>query len=244
MGKRYVVTSLLACLAGYAAGASAAGPAAEPAAVLRQPQGKVFISQNSATVLAQDGMPLYAGNRVIAVSGGRAEVVYADDCVVALPENSLLSVKEIGSCQSGKAKPKAHPIKGFQNTQIGQAPSIDGMDDGSAVIKGPVGDVSIGKGKAYDKMNVKGSDLITTGSGSQVTVVFKDNCEVVVNEREKVKVGDLVDKCKVGAAIVGVSGPIGGGWGPWVVGIGLGGSLIGAINADHHHSGDESPISP
>ncbi|MDS4058812.1 MAG: hypothetical protein RKP73_09585 [Candidatus Contendobacter sp.] len=298
--------------------------------MLRQSQGKVFVSQGSAMTLAREGMPLYAGNRVITVSGGRAEVVYLEGCVVALPENSLLAVRGSDQCRLGQSQVRA--TGGFQSARIGQAPpASSGGTDGAvadlkrlkgsvllneaparnnqdahrddqvvtekdsgvavmfracevemgpgeqatvnelrercksgvflasggdpnadiAIIKRPQGSVLIDSGAARNDMGVKASNRIITGSGSRVTVVFKA-CEVVVNEKEQVKVGELVTKCKgglwtdagapVGASIAGADTGVGIGTGAIVVGIGLGGTLIGAIAADR--GGNEPAASP
>ncbi|MDG4550517.1 MAG: hypothetical protein P9F19_14320 [Candidatus Contendobacter sp.] len=323
-----MLASLVAGLAGYAADTSAM----ESAAVLRQPQGRVFVSQGSAMTLAQEGMPLYAGNRVIAVSGGRAEIAYAEGCVVALPENSLLAVKGSEQCRLGQAQVRA--TGGFQNARIGQAPpapsggtdsaiadlkrlqgsvllneapawnnqnahrddqvvtekqskvavmfracEVDmgpgeqatvnelrercksgvflasGEDPNAeiAIIKRPQGSVLVDKGAARTDMGVKSGNRIITGTGSRVTVVFK-GCEVILDESEKAKVGELVTKCKgglwtdagapVGAGIAGAGAGagIGIGTGAIVVGGGLGAILIGAIVADR--GGNEPPASP
>ncbi len=332
MMKRYITTTLVACLAGYAAGASAL----EPSAVVRQPQGKVFISQGSAMTLAQEGMSLYAGNRVIAVSGGRAEIAYTDGCVVALPENSLLAVKGSNQCRVGQAQIRA--TGGFRNARIGQAGSLSssgssdnpiadlnrlkgnvllneeqarnnqdarrddrivtdkesqvavlfrgcevevgpqervtidqlrqerckagvvlmsGEDSNSqiAIIKNPSGTVMLDQNAARHDMGVKGSNQLVTGSGSKVTVVFKA-CEVIVDEKEDVKVKDLVDKCKggfwadagaggaggagTGSTVVGTSTVVGAstvvGTGGFIVGGALGVSVIGAILNDDDDS--------
>lgn len=123
MKIRAMTTSLVLVLAGYAAGASAL----EPSAVLRQSQGRVFVGQSKAMEPARDGLALYAGNRVVTVAGGQAEVMYPDDCVVALPENSLLVVGGPEQCHQGLAHVRT--INGFQDTRIGQAPPSDDDDD-------------------------------------------------------------------------------------------------------------------
>jgi hypothetical protein len=299
MMKRYVTTGLVVCLAGCAAGASAM----EPAAVLRQSQGRVFVSQGSAMTLAQEGMPLYAGNRVIAVSGGRAEIAYAQGCVVTLPENSLLAVKGSEQCRLGQAQVRA--TGGFQNARIGQAPpAASGGTDGAiadlrrlqgsvllneapawnnqnagredqvvtekeskvvvmfracevdmgpgeqatvdqlrercksgvflasggdpntevAIIKRPQGSVLVDRGAARNDMGVKGGNRIITGTGSRVTVVFR-GCEVVLDEKEKARVGDLVTKCK-GGLWTDAGAPVGGGVAGAGTGIGIGTGAI------------------
>jgi len=330
MMKRYITTSLAVCLVGYAAGARAM----DPAAVVRQPQGKVFISQGSAMALAQDGMPLYAGNRVIAVSGGRAEVAYSDGCVVALPENSLLAVKGADQCRLGQAQVRA--TSSFQSARIGQAapssssggtesPIADFKDpkrevdvNGApvkrnqdayrddrivtgensevrvvfrgcvvemvgpeeftvkelreqrckagvvltsggdpnaeiAIIKNPQGVIMVNGGKTQDNIGLKNDSRIIASPGSKVTVVF-EACEVVVNQKEDVKVKDLVTKCEGGLWADTGAGGLGGGAGAGIgvgtgigagigtgaiaVGTGLGMSVIGAILHDNKASKD------
>ena len=312
MLKRYMTTGLAACLVGYALGASAM----DAAAVLRQSQGKVFVSQGAAMTLAQPGMSLYAGNRVITVSGGRAEIAYSDGCVVALPENSLLAVKSSNQCRLGQTQVRA--TSGFQSARIGQAPPsssggndspvadfrdpvrsvnandapvrnnqdahrddqivtgenskvrvvfrgcevdlgpgeqvtvdqlrerckagvflVSGEDKDAeiAILKQPQGVVMVDQGAARNDMGVKSSNRIVTGSGSKVTVIFKA-CEVIVEEKEEVKVKDLVTKCKGGLwADAGAGLGAGLSTGVIIVGGGLGVSLIVAISGD---DGDSS----
>ena len=115
MKMRYAMMGLTIGLAGYAAGASAI----EPSAVLQQAKGQVFIGQTTAMAKAQQGMPLYAGNRVVAAAGGRAKIVYPNGCTVALQENSVLTVGGPDQCKAGQAV--VHRVGGFQNARIGQA---------------------------------------------------------------------------------------------------------------------------
>ncbi|MCB1823059.1 MAG: hypothetical protein KDJ54_00080 [Candidatus Competibacteraceae bacterium] len=130
MKIRAVTASLALVLAGYAAGASAL----EPSAMLRQPQGRVFVGQAKTMEPARDGMALYAGNRVMTVAGSQAEVVYAGDCTVVLPESSLLVVGEPEQCRKGLAQIRA--IDGFQDTRIGQAGTLGGVGLGAYLVGG------------------------------------------------------------------------------------------------------------
>ena len=113
-----------------------------------------------------------------------------------------------------------------------------------AILKQPQGVVMVDQGAARNDMGVKSSNRIATGSGSKVTVIFKA-CEVVVDEKEDVKVKDLVTKCKGGlwadagagagtGAGAGAGAGLGAGLsaGAIIVGGGLGVSLIGAISHD------------
>jgi len=114
MKTREMGVGLALTLMGYAAAASAA----EPSAMLRQMQGRVFVSQATTMGLARNGMPLYVGNRVMAVSGGAARLVYANGCTVDLPENSMLAVGGADQCSTGQAQVRT--TEGFQAKAIGQ----------------------------------------------------------------------------------------------------------------------------
>lgn len=116
---RLVMTSLAIAVAGYAAGASAA----DPSAVLQQSTGRVFVGQTATMIKAQPGMPLYAGNRVVAAAGGGAKVIYPDGCAVSLPENSALAVGKPDQCKAGQAT--IYTVGGFQNARIGQAGPVN-----------------------------------------------------------------------------------------------------------------------
>jgi len=116
-----------------------------------------------------------------------------------------------------------------------------------AIIKRPQGSVLVDRGAARNDMGVKGGNRIITGSGSRVTVVFKA-CEVVLDEKEKARIGDLVTQCKgglwtdagapVGAGIASAGTGIGIGTGAIIIG---GGVVIGAIVTGPD---DDEPTSP
>ena len=244
MKKRYLTTSLVACLVGYAAGASAM----DPVAVLRQPQGKVFISQGSAMATAQEGMPLYAGNRVITVSGGRAEVAYADGCIVALPENSLLAVKGVDQCRLGQAQVRA--TGGFQNARIGQAGPL-ASNEATAEIRQMKGSGGVGQSKAAPGMRLFKGNKVAAGSDSQVVIRYSNGCEVTVQANQSL----VIDVPPVDCAVAGADGATGtgtgvggtgagagiGGTGALIVGGAFGASMIGAILADDSEDRAASP---
>ncbi|MFO1422316.1 MAG: hypothetical protein U1F70_01485 [Candidatus Competibacteraceae bacterium] len=178
----------------------------DPAAVVRQPQGKVFISQGSAMVLAQEGKPLYAGNRVITVSGGRTEVAYADGCVVALPENSLLAVKGSDQCRLGQAQVRA--TGGFQNARVGQAPpaSSGGADGAIADLKRLQGSVLLNEAPAWNNQNARRDDQVVTEKQSKVAVMFRA-CEVDMGPGEQATVSELRERCKAGVFLASGEDP-------------------------------------
>ena len=99
MRTRYTSIGMALTLAGFVAGAASA---ASPSATIKQLQGRVFVGQDTAMALAQDAMPLYAGNRVVAVAGGAVQVVYEDGCTVVMPENSILAIGDANQCRSGR----------------------------------------------------------------------------------------------------------------------------------------------
>ncbi|MGB5063628.1 MAG: hypothetical protein WBQ37_07685, partial [Candidatus Competibacter sp.] len=203
-----MTASLALALAGYAAGASAL----EPSAVLRQMQGRVFADQATTVGLARDGLPLYAGNRVVAVAGGRAEVVYPDGCTVAVPENSLLAVGTPEQCRQGQARVRT--IDGFQDTRIGQAGPLPasgsspvqasaagGGSRWDARLEQPKGSTFVEergvRAPAKQNMGVENDTRLITEKDSEVTVVFK-GCEVEVGPGERVKVEELRTRCNEG----------------------------------------------
>ena len=86
-------TALLAAL-------SAAGLQAEPIqlAALSNVEGKVLVNKGKGFATAKPGTPLVEGDRVIALDGSRAAVVYKDGCVTQVKENSLLALDKAAGC--------------------------------------------------------------------------------------------------------------------------------------------------
>jgi hypothetical protein len=209
MMKRSVIAGLAWCLVGYAAGANAV----EPSAVLRQPQGRVFVGQAATMGPAREGMPLYAGNRVVAVAGGRVAVVYPDGCVATLPENSVLAVKGPDQCRLDQARVRA--TSGFRNTRIGQAGPLPAEGPGPAARANAAAD----PGNAFEarlyqptktsvdsqgnlvtattNMGLGSGDVIDTETKGKAWVYF-NGCEVRVGPGEDVSVDELKERCKAG----------------------------------------------
>lgn len=204
MNMRYATTtSLVLLLAGYTVGAGAV----EPSAVLRQPQGRVFVGQATAMQPARAGMPLYVGDRVVAVTGGRAEVVYPDGCTVALRENTLLVVKGAGQCKSGGAA-GMHGIEGFRSKAVGQAPpsgatAATGADPGNAFAARtfrPTKTFIDSQGNvlsATNNMGLGSGDVVDTKSDGRTWVYF-NGCEVKVGPNEDLSVDEVRTRCKGG----------------------------------------------
>jgi hypothetical protein len=79
---------------------STASLRAEPIqlAALSNIEGKVLVNKGKGFATAKPGTPLAEGDRVIALDGSRAAVVYKDGCVTQLKENSLLALDKAAGC--------------------------------------------------------------------------------------------------------------------------------------------------
>lgn len=194
--------------------------AADPVAVLRQPQGRVFVSQGKVMAPAQEGLPLQTGNRVLTVAGGRAEIAYPDGCVVALPENSLLAIKGTDQCRLGQARVRA--TGGFQNARIGQAGPI-ASNEATAQIRQVEGSGVVGQSKAAPGMRLFKGNKVTAGSDSQVVIRYSNGCEVTVQANRSL----VIDVPPVDCAVAGADGAAGTGAG----GAGVGGTGVGGAGA-------------
>ncbi|MFZ1325660.1 MAG: hypothetical protein WAT67_06500 [Candidatus Contendobacter sp.] len=195
--NKYVRSGLVALFSG----ATLVAWAADPAATLRHSQGKVFVGQGSAMMLAREEMPLYPGSRVV-VAGGQAEIVFADGCIVAMPENSLLTVKGSNQCRLGQAQVRA--TGGFQNKRIGQGGSLSSADGAVANLLRPINDVSVvregSERQGRPNMSLLKTDEIVTGDDSKATVNFL-GCVLTLGSGDQGSVGELRDnRCTNGVA--------------------------------------------
>lgn len=129
------------------AGASVAAWAANPVAVLQQPEGKVFVGQGNAMVPAQAGMPVYRGNRVVTTAGSRVTLAYAAGCALPLGASSMLTVKGAEQCKAGAG---ARNVQGFTSPAIGQTPPA-GMI--GPLIIGGAAVITVGAAIASDNDN-------------------------------------------------------------------------------------------
>lgn len=108
--------------------------AADPAAVLGRFDGKVLVGQNESTVPAQKGMKLSQGTRVLTSDGGWVEIVYADGCIINLPQQSMITVNGPGQCTA--AKEAISKTEGFTGQKIGQVPAAGLFTIGGYTITG------------------------------------------------------------------------------------------------------------
>jgi hypothetical protein len=77
---------------------SMAAFAAEPVATLGSQQGTVLVNQDDVFVTANDAQALHAGDRVMVMEGGSAELVFADGCPLLLESGSILLVPAQSPC--------------------------------------------------------------------------------------------------------------------------------------------------
>ena len=77
--------------------------AADSVATLSAQQGTVLVNQGDEFVTATESQALLAGDRVMVMEGGSAEITFADGCVLPLTSGSLVDVPEISTCAGAVA---------------------------------------------------------------------------------------------------------------------------------------------
>jgi len=73
-------------------------------AMLSNVDGKILVNKGKGFISAKSGMALQPGDRVVALDGARAAVVYPDGCVTKLGENSLLALDKSATCSTAAVK--------------------------------------------------------------------------------------------------------------------------------------------
>ncbi len=68
---------------------------------LKETQGKVLVNAGNGYELAQPGMLLKLGDRVLTLQGGSAVVAQVDGCVTRLAENTAFTLQEPSLCNGG-----------------------------------------------------------------------------------------------------------------------------------------------
>ena len=94
--------ALLAAGLGLLMASSAGAQTAAPLQIasLGPVNGKVMINKGKGFVAARQGTVLTPGDRVIALNGSSAAIVYPDGCVAEMRENSLLAVDKGTQCST------------------------------------------------------------------------------------------------------------------------------------------------
>ncbi|WP_290885939.1 hypothetical protein [Arenimonas sp.] len=77
--------------------------AADATATLSAQEGTVLVNQGDDFTTANEAQALSAGDRVLVMEGGRAELTFADGCVLPLAAGSLLDVPAVSPCAGGVA---------------------------------------------------------------------------------------------------------------------------------------------
>ena len=95
-------TLLASCLL-LSSGAFAAEAAQATAAVLGNHQGTVLVNQGEEFVTAAQAQVLIAGDRVMVMEGGTAEITFADGCVLLLASGSMVVVPATSTCAGSVA---------------------------------------------------------------------------------------------------------------------------------------------
>lgn len=95
--KKFMALAALGalCVAGQAAAKDVA------AAQLTGVNGSVMIQQGGKMVAASNASTLRAGDRIVAMNGGKANVKFADGCVVQLSGSNMVTVGAKSPCASG-----------------------------------------------------------------------------------------------------------------------------------------------
>lgn len=82
---------------------SSAAFATSGTATLGNQQGTVLVNQGEEFVTASEAQPLKAGDRVMVMEGGAAEITFADGCVLPLASGSMALVPEASTCAGSVA---------------------------------------------------------------------------------------------------------------------------------------------
>jgi hypothetical protein len=92
--KTLIAASLLMCTAAIAADGNA---------ILGNQQGTVLVNQGEEFVTAGEAQALKAGDRVMVMEGGAAEITFADGCVLPLAPGSMAVVPAASTCAGAVA---------------------------------------------------------------------------------------------------------------------------------------------
>ena len=106
--------------------------AADSAATLSAQQGTVLVNQGDEFVTATESQGLLAGDRVMVMEGGSAELTFTDGCVLPLEAGSMLEVPALSTCAGTVANVQsigpsyAQAVGAPGNNRNGPAPYVFG----------------------------------------------------------------------------------------------------------------------
>jgi hypothetical protein len=81
-----------------ATSALAAETAVESVATLSGQEGTVLVNQGEQFITATEAQALNAGDRVMVMEGGNAEITFADGCLLPLASGSMIEVPAVSTC--------------------------------------------------------------------------------------------------------------------------------------------------
>lgn len=87
--------------------AAPAFAADDSVAVLSAQTGTVLVNQGEEFITASDAQPLMAGDRVMVMEGGSAQLTFLDGCVLPVESGSLLDVPATSTCAGTVASVQA-----------------------------------------------------------------------------------------------------------------------------------------
>ena len=108
MSRKHQVSLVMGTVAGLTFGLGQAC-AAEALGLLGEVRGLTIISQGPRYVAGREGMPLRAGDRLLALEGGEALLWFADTCQYRLGDDLILDVGTQSPCalgQGGEYRPE------------------------------------------------------------------------------------------------------------------------------------------
>ncbi|MFZ1539699.1 MAG: hypothetical protein WAT23_20240 [Chromatiaceae bacterium] len=101
MLKKLNITAVIGTAAGLALGLGQAASAADALGHLVQVRGTTILSQGPRYIAGSAGMPLRAGDRLMALEGGEALLQFADTCQYRLGDDRILDVGTESPCALG-----------------------------------------------------------------------------------------------------------------------------------------------
>ena len=101
----------------------------EGAAILSNQEGTVLVNQGEEFVTATQAQILMAGDRVMVMEGGAAEVVFNDGCVLPLESGSMAVVSELSTCAGSVAAVEQLGPSYAQAVGAPRPPRCDDNDD-------------------------------------------------------------------------------------------------------------------
>ena len=105
------------------AAASTSGLAADTETVLTSMQAPVMVNQGEAYVDAQDSMMLSAGDRLMVMQGGSAQIQFANGCIQNIRANEIVTVGTADACTTLEAAGTYNQVGGSSNSGGGSGPS-------------------------------------------------------------------------------------------------------------------------